>query len=301
LFVVFVVLRTIGVAIRLVSSWDARPLWYLAYVSNWTPDFGMHDPGLGHMWTLAVEEQFYLVWPFVVFACPRRYLAGLCSAICVAVVPLRFLMSGLGYDLESLIRLTPCRADALVVGAWIASLLTLQSRVGESLGPFRVREAIAPSFASLLCGLIVFAAAVSQGWFSKLLQVKLLVKYGKYSYGIYIIHMIPQMFFYRFIYTRIKPVDASSTVLDIVNAFCVIVLMGIAYVVAAFSWRYLESPFLQIKDRFAYKAVGTSRGGGAVLNQISPAHRSTERDASGPACAPGHRAIEVSETEVLLD
>jgi peptidoglycan/LPS O-acetylase OafA/YrhL len=41
--------------------------WYLAYCSNWKPGHGASDPCLGHFWSLAVEEQFYLLWPAMIF------------------------------------------------------------------------------------------------------------------------------------------------------------------------------------------------------------------------------------------
>src|SRR5690349_12365341 len=53
------------------GSWG----WYLAYLSNWKAGHGASDPFLGHFWSLAVEEQFYLLWPAMIFLVPRRMLA----------------------------------------------------------------------------------------------------------------------------------------------------------------------------------------------------------------------------------
>ncbi len=67
--------------------WLPRPfsesIWYFVYLSNWSWLFYGGLPGLGHVWSLAVEEQFYTLWPWVVLGSRPRALAGICIALVV--------------------------------------------------------------------------------------------------------------------------------------------------------------------------------------------------------------------------
>src|SRR5579862_2656025 len=66
-------------------------LSHVLYLQNWWMPW--KEPGsrniLGHFWSLGVEEQFYLVWPFCVWLLPRRRLPILCVLVCVATPLLR--------------------------------------------------------------------------------------------------------------------------------------------------------------------------------------------------------------------
>src|SRR5207245_1787257 len=74
---------------------------------HWTP----------HFWSLAVEEHFYLVWPFLVkFSDRRRLPAILLGTIPFAILS-RCILVWMGYGAESL---TPCRVDGLGLGSFLA-------------------------------------------------------------------------------------------------------------------------------------------------------------------------------------
>src|SRR5689334_6993090 len=69
---------TLFIALALqVRAIQLGAFWHLTYLSNYVAPF--HPEWMGpasHFWTLAVEEQFYFVWPFIVLFVPRKYLAG---------------------------------------------------------------------------------------------------------------------------------------------------------------------------------------------------------------------------------
>jgi hypothetical protein len=68
LFLVLVVFRYAWIWYSGRDLWSAtNPWWYFSYLLNWKPDHGYNDLYLGHLWSLAIEEQFYLVWPLVVW------------------------------------------------------------------------------------------------------------------------------------------------------------------------------------------------------------------------------------------
>ena len=118
------------VALPLAHHWGQWPnrdssqqMWFWLHLSNWPPAFGTVVPFIGHFWSLSVEEQFYRVWPFVVFMVAPRRLAGVCIAVIVAALALR--VACLHRDF--VYYLTPFRMDALGVGCLTATLVRNKS------------------------------------------------------------------------------------------------------------------------------------------------------------------------------
>ena len=97
-------------------------VWYWTYLSNFA--IGLrHEWNLGSLdvsWSLAIEEQFYLVWPAVVLLLGRRALMGFCAAVVAAAVLCRTALTLSGGHPIAISVLTPCRMDALAVGAFLA-------------------------------------------------------------------------------------------------------------------------------------------------------------------------------------
>jgi peptidoglycan/LPS O-acetylase OafA/YrhL len=97
--------------------------WYWAYLVNVDIAFNGWHPfvSIGHFWTLAVEEQFYVVWPFAVYLLDRRHLVR----VCAAAIGVAFLVRiGLAWDGQNLAPsvLTPARMDTLALGSLLALL-----------------------------------------------------------------------------------------------------------------------------------------------------------------------------------
>ena len=164
-------------------------------------------PTLGHTWTLSVEEQFYLVWPLVVYFTPRSYLplviaGGIAGAVFVRNAP-EMLAS-----VPILAHLIPPRLDSLLIGAALAATICLvrAARPLACLGLVLI--------ASFLIGNLVGADTDQDSWFNHCcgsvlvalasaifivfceagrrngpLAHPVLVRIGKMSYGIYLIHL----------------------------------------------------------------------------------------------------------------
>ncbi len=104
---------------------DAGQLWLWFYSANipiarsgeWR--FGK----LSHFWSLAVEEQFYLIWPFVVYYLNPRSLFYACIGCVVGALAIRVAMTAAGFNWISVYVFTPCRMDGLAYGALIALMM----------------------------------------------------------------------------------------------------------------------------------------------------------------------------------
>ncbi len=107
-----------------------------------------------HFWSLCVEEQFYLVWPFVVYGLRDRVkLRNLCLAVVVATPVIRIacvmLLSRRLLDADFLYRFTPLRADALLLGAFLA--LAIRGEESEW-----IKRAAKPVFLTLTSMVVLF-------------------------------------------------------------------------------------------------------------------------------------------------
>jgi len=102
--------------------------WLWFYVSNIRmalASSGWAFPWLNHFWSLAVEEHFYLLWPFLVFCCSTRTLARVCLAVAAAALVCRAAFFAGGLAPAYIYVLSPCRFDALALGSFVAALTRL--------------------------------------------------------------------------------------------------------------------------------------------------------------------------------
>jgi peptidoglycan/LPS O-acetylase OafA/YrhL len=98
------------------------PLWL--FIANWTRSFPY---GFTHFWSLAVEEQFYLVWPLLVWKLPAPRLLSACLWIAAGALLLRSVLAALGIDWWTIYSNTACRMDALALGGAAACVLRISA------------------------------------------------------------------------------------------------------------------------------------------------------------------------------
>jgi peptidoglycan/LPS O-acetylase OafA/YrhL len=229
------------------------PWWsYFVYLQNFlVPEITRATGLLAVTWSLAVEEQFYAVWPLVVRYCSQAQLGKLAvTLICLSPV-LRFVLVHRGVSVYSN---TFCRLDGLMMGA----LLALAFR-SETFSRSRyVRPAwvclliafpaalitadrlpwVVYSMTALAATAFVYLALCSpQKWLQAILGNRFLIYTGTISYGIYLLEKIPSDAAMSLHFTRhpvlLVPVTAAAT-----------------YILAMLSWNLLEKPFLRLKRYF---------------------------------------------------
>jgi peptidoglycan/LPS O-acetylase OafA/YrhL len=260
--------------------------WFWTYTANWGDPLGHGVKGLSHFWSLAVEEQFYLIWPLLVVALPPKRLLYVCAGVLVLSPFIRLLLYVGGLPSLAISEFTICRLDALAAGAMLAILLR------ESTGPRWLahwhRRIGWASAIAIVC-LVAFRRSFHEGdiWIQVLgqtpvialsgwllvgsvtgssrtahrigavLSTRWLRFLGKYSYAIYVFHWP--------IHVMLSPrvgdlVNTGGPGQRLVRLGLYVAGIAVLSVVAALlSWRVLEAPLLRLKDRIAPRPVVGAR------------------------------------------
>jgi len=258
----------IGVLLAFLDPRQSFPAKYaVAFVlmlGNWLPFFGVYvDSVMGLLWTVSVEEQFYLLWPWfmskarqgrtLLYASGGLLLVAMVSRI-LLVGHARALSSELPLSINTLARLDPFalgiatgvlmhNADLALGWAARGRFFATGCAIWLIAGHFR--------FHGLSTGFLVFGyPAVAVGaWFifraalGAGIAPRRLRYLGKISYGLYVFHEFA-------LYCAAKLLGGVHTL----RAFIVYWPLGLSLTVlmAALSYRFLESPFLALKERFAH-------------------------------------------------
>lgn len=278
----------VGNFLRFVSPEAAvrySPLETAADAHGMTHRFPKLEINMGHFWSLCVEEQFYLFWPWIVFCVRRRSMLLWICITAVVIVPLvRFAATYVAPQWmlheEILYRLTPFQLDSLLLGGLVALLwrgahrdrLEQVARVlvpvllgitlayfAYTLPPFTLstfRYYEAPSW-RLPWGLTfvnVFSAALIVGclnpgtWVAQLLKLPMLRWIGRISYGAYVFHDIFHHFYGQVVGHTSRLLHAP-VLLRHIDVSTSVVGLPSTLLISWLSYRFFESPFLRMKDR----------------------------------------------------
>jgi peptidoglycan/LPS O-acetylase OafA/YrhL len=238
-----------------------------------------------HAWTLAVEEQFYILWPLCVFCLSRRALTVTCIAV-IALANVSRIFFSLATHNAYLVEATlPCVMDSLALGAFIA-ILARSGKTPEGLA--RTGRTAAATFGILTLALVLchgyrtygspntyllgslsnlclytllsacFAGVILTGVFgagptSRLLSLPFLRHIGRMSYGIYLYHL-PVLFWTPIV---LRQCGFSTTGSPDRRFWVKAVSVLLTYLVALASWHLIEQPCLRLKERFVPREAKT--------------------------------------------
>lgn len=248
---------------------DPNPWWwYLTYTQNYFYSINnfhyVSGQELGHTWSLAVEEQFYLLWPFVVLLCSRYVSVIAAIILCIVSISLRYYLT----THTSIVAFSPLFSsmDMLLVGGLLAysslnyrlfkSFSLLMLFIGSAWTFMIVKYDMfvfgghygitGPNQSFFISSTLLFAGiigVISSGIIkAEFLNFKPLNYLGRISYGLYIWHpfvnIVVDVVLYRGYFTFITGwyVVASKLILTVV--------------VASISYFYLELPFLRLKEKY---------------------------------------------------
>lgn len=274
----FMLFGLIAVSAVMGWRWTFPPWVFLLYLTNYLALHVAAHVGpwldIGHLWTLAVEEQFYMVWPLCVFLLRKKSrLLSVTALLIIVSVALRWFLTEQGVAAGTVRFNTACELDSLLLGAFAAQLMRSRFRhlamgaapwlfaitsVGLALeymygGHFDYLQS--PGF--LIWGFLLIAVWCASltlwttipGSAPSVVFSPLPFKWlGRYSYGIYLYHgmLVPVVYPLRvWVLSKVtnKVVGVAAPLL---------ILSAASILVAVLSFHLLEKPFLRLKRYFNY-------------------------------------------------
>jgi peptidoglycan/LPS O-acetylase OafA/YrhL len=240
------------------SPWWAYPLFLQNFlIPNPTSAAGP----LAVTWSLAIEEQFYLVWPWIVRYCSLAQVRRLAIFVICLSPALRLYLSFHGVNLYTNVF---CRLDGLMAGALLALVVRSDAFLPSRFVPkaWIVLAVAVPlafateavnarwivfSLSAVASASFVYLALFSrQPWLQGALTNRFMIYTGTISYGLYLLHKIP--------FDMAKTFHADRHPL-----LALPILLAACYAMAALSWIVLEKPFLRLKRYFESKPAVSGR------------------------------------------
>jgi peptidoglycan/LPS O-acetylase OafA/YrhL len=253
-----------------------NPWYYLTFTGNF--DYLANGIGkglIGVLWSVSVEEQFYLFWPLIVAFVPTKYLLKTFILIILGSIAFRFFCSNGGSSMIIKYHSLSCVSD-LATGAVIAYFACKESFIEKisrtpkiviilvyltliaivplrfymwKLGSHYVHlAAVAPVVFSSLFAFIILEQNYAKKSFYKISNFKIISSFGKYTYGMYCYHLI-SFFVVLFIFNLmgISLVGMSKYTF----LFVVVTSFFFTALISELSYTYYESLFLRLKNKFA--------------------------------------------------
>lgn len=276
-----------------IETLQAHEGWYWAYGVNLLEV--LRGPtsvpfNTGHFWSLAVEEQFYLVWPLLVLGLPRRSLRWIVGGALLLGPAIRW---GLLLTLPATTGataayvLSPARVDVLGMGAFLALLYHERSGAWEAArraAPW-VAGAMLAAFVGLaiarggpgssdpwmegagysvvatgMGALLVLAltAPVGASPVHRLFTSPVFRTFGTYAYCLYVVHY-PLFVVLELVWAHLPVVPVAGSFLPVWSLYGAM-LVALSLGIASSSWRWFEGPILAWKERPPFRFLKAARG-----------------------------------------
>lgn len=246
----------------------AHPWTYFVFLNNF--DFLKNGAPaiISVLWSVAIEEQFYLFWPLLLGLFPlKNYKFLLYTIICGS-----FIFRCFYFDNERVLQFhTLAVIGDMALGGLCAYYIIFSDAFKQKIASlsrsiiaciytsaiilFLLRKEIFPGILmvieriviALVFGLIILEQNFSKNSFFKMSSLKLMSKWGTYTYGLYCIHVIAITF---------VEIAFKKAGLDLQNPLILLLLTALAFIVciglALLSYHFFEKRFLKLKDKFAF-------------------------------------------------
>ncbi|MCI0736010.1 MAG: acyltransferase [Beijerinckiaceae bacterium] len=272
----------IGVAIAIAAKlyWpsgnygDSRMLaMYLALIGNWYFATGIAAwPGnpMTPLWSISIEEQFYVFWPAVIRYTSERAIFGVCAVMMSASIAAEFYLGGIHSNADAVIwtnsfvqfemfaggallalllrgsRPRYCTVARLALAAlslslWFASAYWFQAKC---LGPALSGPSVVIGYLLIACGCATIMTSVLG--ITRSIS-PLLIYLGRISFGLYVFHLVAIDITG---YIELSVCEVSGWY-GFGHIWSVAASLLLTIVMAALSYRFFETPFLRLKERFS--------------------------------------------------
>lgn len=233
---------------------------YWFFFQNFTASLNQPIHGPIHFWSLAIEQNFYFLWPFLVYYLNNKQLYRVIFFIILFSISVRLVLLSLGHGGYYF---TLSSVDALIIGSTLALnelksgfsakwakryLLLLMAFIIPSFifwflidgkGPKIVQVLKFPFINIAYLAFIGFLLVYKEHKFiNRIFAFQPLVYIGKISYGLYVYHPLCFYFYFKYFATH-------NIVFDLFTAF------GISFIISSATFHFLESPFLRLKNTFS--------------------------------------------------
>jgi peptidoglycan/LPS O-acetylase OafA/YrhL len=268
----FIVLGITPLLVAWTQAASPHYLWNVFFLNNYAAIYyAQFEPGLAHLWSICIEEHFYLLWPVLLLMVPVNRLPYLFGVLIALSACFKWYYFHHASNAEFHLKVnTLCRMDTLAIGGWLAWIIREKSFSVNIPGWIRIM--VYTVFLLLFCSVdvhqkddvlkVLFLRPLFTAFFVFILlnylfnpnawlnfkQKNILHYLGKISFGIYMYHNL----FFSVLYQKILwPLK--------IDGFWWFWLIYIAVVllISILSFELLEKPILKWKDRFAI--VHTSR------------------------------------------
>ncbi|WP_316833073.1 acyltransferase [Pedobacter aquatilis] len=257
--------------IKGIDKINAPNIFYWIYLQNWQTtyfgEFSKENKLLSHFWSLAIEEQFYIFWPFIIKRFSKNKIISFIIVFIIFAVLLRiyfFTHDNIGYYVN-----TFSRFDALCIGSLLAILIRDKKEILERFalyimfisGLFIVFHAIfsGPHFSHLLmasfgftlvslfwASILIFAIS-GRVYLTKFFSYKFLTFFGKYSYGMYVYHAIIYILLSIPLTNFLNKFGNNTLIVDLITS---LILVLLSVIVSFFSFNLFEKHFIKYKKYF---------------------------------------------------
>jgi peptidoglycan/LPS O-acetylase OafA/YrhL len=276
LFTLFCILPKI-IAFDAAANEMADHQWWLwAYLTNF-PGHPAWDNStvfkLGHFWSLAVEEHFYFVWPFVVYFVPNRLLKKICTFWVPFSIMAGVLSRVTDWEIAQFLGWsTVSFSGGLMLGAYCA-LVAREENGLESLIPYAQKMIVVFGLLFLVISMVprhvhldlaihyvswffffsIIVLTVSSsrdggGFLVKFFNLRIMRLFGKVSYGLYVYHFVVLPLLEKYFQPDAWGHFVGSPV--VVVAIFFMITIGSTFLISWISWQLYEKQFLKLKRFF---------------------------------------------------